>query len=234
VLKLPIALSAALALHAAGAVSLVVLAHPRGAQATTLGGVTETIEVESVTPSVHEDERSPIVHASPERRAARGESHAPAHAAVASAAKTSDVAPDPAPPIGTPDAPPVEPVRFQMRLGAQTGGGSSFGTTTTQASSGEIASEADVTERAAKIAGPAPRYPSEAIARGVELGSPLPFEIVVDESGHVVSTRALRHAGYGFDEAAIAALRAYRFTPAKRNGRSVAVRMTWTIDFRFN
>jgi len=50
----------------------------------------------------------------------------------------------------------------------------------------------------------------------------------------VVSARALQHAGYGFDEAAMAALRTYRFAPAKRNGRAVAVRMKWTVDFRFD
>jgi len=149
---------------------------------------------------------------------------APAVVAMPSATTTtSDAVPEPV---------PIEPVRFKMTFGAQSGGETrGAGASRT---SNEVAAESDVTERARQVGGTKPRYPAEAIAQGVELGSPLAFEIVVDESGRVVQTRALRHAGYGFDEAAVAALRTYRFTPAKRNGRAVPVRMTWTVDFHFD
>ena len=43
---------------------------------------------------------------------------------------------------------------------------------------------------------------------------------------------ALRRAGYGLDEAALQAIRAYRFSPALRAGHPVRVRMRWTIQFR--
>ena len=57
-------------------------------------------------------------------------------------------------------------------------------------------------------------------------------EIVVDETGRVIQSRSLTHAGYGFDEAAEAALREYRFTPAKVGDRVVRVRMPWSVEFR--
>jgi TonB family protein len=40
------------------------------------------------------------------------------------------------------------------------------------------------------------------------------------------------HVGYGFDEAAAAAMRKYRFSPAARDGHAVSVRMPWTVQFR--
>jgi TonB family protein len=94
-----------------------------------------------------------------------------------------------------------------------------------------IFSESDVTERARLVAGPKPVYPATALADGIELDAPLAFEIVVDTSGAVISTRPLGVAGHGFDEAALSALRAFRFTPAKRDGDLVRVRMRWTVEF---
>jgi protein TonB len=62
----------------------------------------------------------------------------------------------------------------------------------------------------------------------------LPLEIVVNASGSVVDARLLRHAGYGLDEAALRAIRAYRFAPAQRAGHGVSVRMRWVVDFRLD
>jgi len=42
----------------------------------------------------------------------------------------------------------------------------------------------------------------------------------------------LRPAGYGLDEEAVRAMRAYRFSPARRDGLPVRVRMPWTVQFR--
>ena len=47
-----------------------------------------------------------------------------------------------------------------------------------------------------------------------------------------VLARALTHVGYGLDEAALRAIRAYRFSPARRAGRPVPVRMRWSVQFR--
>jgi outer membrane biosynthesis protein TonB len=44
--------------------------------------------------------------------------------------------------------------------------------------------------------------------------------------------RLLRGAGFGFDEAALAAIRNYRFAPATVDGRAVRARMNWLVSFR--
>jgi protein TonB len=79
------------------------------------------------------------------------------------------------------------------------------------------------------IAGAPPAYPASAQAAGVEAS--VPVELVIDARGAVESVSVLTHVGYGLDEAAVAALRRYRFTPAKRAGRAVAVRKRWITRF---
>ncbi len=69
-------------------------------------------------------------------------------------------------------------------------------------------------------------------ARQAEIEIDFPVDIVVDAQGRVISARAVTRAGYGLDEAALRAIRAYRFSPAQRAGRPVGVRMRWTVQFR--
>ncbi|HEY2366863.1 MAG TPA: TonB family protein [Polyangiaceae bacterium] len=128
-------------------------------------------------------------------------------------------------------APVSEPVppRFQMTFGG--GGGGDVQAKSAPPRVDRTFAESEVTERAMLVSGPKPAYPSSALADGVELEHPLVFEIVVDTAGAVISVRPLGHAGYGFDEAAVAALHAFRFAPAKRDGELVRVRMHWTVDF---
>jgi TonB family protein len=234
--KIPVSIASALAIHAAAAVGMLALgsAHGKGAAPAIVGETTIEVDEEPhpVLPVVHEDHvEAPVATTVKESsRGAPSTVNVLARAATTSTASTDSI----------PEPPPVQtaaPMHFKMSstMSSSSGsGGASSHVQTTAASVEEVAVEADVSERAAKLGGVAPAYPSEALAQGVELGSPLPFEIVVDTSGHVVSERPLRHAGYGFDEAAAAALRTYRFSPAKRNGHAVAVRMKWTVDFRFN
>jgi TonB family protein len=87
-----------------------------------------------------------------------------------------------------------------------------------------------VAEAARLVSSVLPAYPAD--ARSEEVEADVPLEIVVDKSGAVKSVRALGHVGYGFDEAAITAMRQYRFSPAARGGRAVSVRMPWTVQFR--
>jgi TonB family protein len=75
----------------------------------------------------------------------------------------------------------------------------------------------------------APSYPRAAEAAGIE--SRVPLEIVVDARGNVTSARCLSHVGYGLDEAALRGIRDYRFSPARRHGRAVPVRMRWVVQF---
>jgi protein TonB len=94
----------------------------------------------------------------------------------------------------------------------------------------DVAGEAEVDVPARLVAAAPLAYPPA--ARQAEIEADLPLDIVVDAWGRVVSARAVRPAGYGLDEAALRAIRGYRFSPALRSGRPVAVRARWTIQFR--
>jgi periplasmic protein TonB len=73
-------------------------------------------------------------------------------------------------------------------------------------------------------------YPRE--ARAAELEASVAVEIVIDTHGRVIAARALAAPGYGLEQAALRAVRAYRFAPAERRGRPVRVRMRWDVLFR--
>jgi TonB family protein len=75
-----------------------------------------------------------------------------------------------------------------------------------------------------------PRYPLQAQSSGIE--GLVKLEIVVSSSGVVESVRAVSHPGHGFEDEAIAAARKTSFTPARKHGRAVPVRMLWTVEFR--
>jgi protein TonB len=90
--------------------------------------------------------------------------------------------------------------------------------------------EQHVTSRARLASGGAPAYPESARADGIE--ADVPLEIVVSPAGAVESARVLRPAGHGLDQAALDAVRTYRFTPATHDGHPVRVRMQWLVQFR--
>ena len=69
-------------------------------------------------------------------------------------------------------------------------------------------------------------------ARAADIERDVPVDIVVDAGGRVVSARAVIRAGHGLDDAAVRAIRDYRFSPAMRAGSPVAIRMRWTVQFR--
>jgi len=223
--KFAVCLGSAIAIHAAAAV--VASAHVRSARALHVVEGT-SIEVDEVPAKHIETLEEPAEHLPEVARPApmRGApSHVPIVAVAASVAEPSrDVVPDP-PPVES-----AQPVHFAMTLGGQEGGGRA--NVAKPIATDRVFAESEVTDRATLLSGPKPAYPSEALADGVELDAPLAFEIIVDTNGVVISTRPLGHAGYGFDESALAALRAYRFTPAKRDGERVRVRMRWTVEFR--
>jgi protein TonB len=73
-------------------------------------------------------------------------------------------------------------------------------------------------------------YPPE--ARRTEIETDVQVQILVDNEGRVVEAHNLSRDGYGLDEAAVQAIRTYRFSPALRDGRPVRVRMRWTVQFR--
>jgi periplasmic protein TonB len=75
-----------------------------------------------------------------------------------------------------------------------------------------------------------PPYPASARAEGVE--GDVRLELVVGPSGAVESARVVRGVGHGLDEAALLAVREFRFAPATKAGSTVRVRMGWSMAFR--
>jgi TonB family protein len=95
---------------------------------------------------------------------------------------------------------------------------------------GEPLREDLATVPARLLASSAPVYPPT--ARASEAEADVPLSIVIDTSGRVVDAKVIVSAGHPFDEAALMAVRAYRFLPAQRNGARVRVRMRWVVQFR--
>ena len=80
------------------------------------------------------------------------------------------------------------------------------------------------------VRGLAPSYPAAARANGVE--GDVGLELVVDDAGVVESARVTRSVGQGLDQAALQAIRQFRFAPATKDGHPVHVRMGWSMQFR--
>jgi protein TonB len=148
-------------------------------------------------------------------------------------------------PVASPHsaAPEAAPARFAMRLttvvatlpGEISEVGVARRTAATAARSGtdgEAIAEALVDRPARLLAATPVVYP--AAARRAEIEVDLRLEIVVEPDGTVRVARLLSPAGYGLDEAALAAIRGYQFSPAVREGRPVRVRMRWTVQFRLH
>jgi TonB family protein len=72
-------------------------------------------------------------------------------------------------------------------------------------------------------------YP-EAAARTGLTGS-VTLELIVDEEGRVANATVLGSAGHGFDEAALAAVRQFKFEPGRADGKPVPVRVTYRYAF---
>ena len=72
-------------------------------------------------------------------------------------------------------------------------------------------------------------YPPEAEARKLE--GRVVLSIDISATGEVTRAEVVEPAGQGFDEAALAAIRQFRFTPAEIDGKPSAVRITYAYDF---
>lgn len=77
-----------------------------------------------------------------------------------------------------------------------------------------------------------PRYPEA--ARQARLTGVVILEAVIDRNGNVVDARVLRDIGLGCGSAALQAVRQWRYQPAIRNGRRIAVYLTVTVRFELN
>lgn len=72
-------------------------------------------------------------------------------------------------------------------------------------------------------------YPEAALAQGLEGTVGLLVEL--DESGNVVNVEVIAPIGHGFDEAAVAAVRAMRFSPARTEAGPVGVAFEFGYGF---
>jgi TonB family protein len=139
-----------------------------------------------------------------------------------------------APTLGEPVTPAVSTpadAHFVLRVGrAAAVEGAGTPGAEAAANADEVASDDGVDARPVLLDGNAPPYPPAAANAGVEVN--VPVTIVIGVNGDVLDARAQRHVGYGLDEAALRAVRSYRFSRGLRGGRPVRVRMTWTVMFR--
>jgi TonB family protein len=90
--------------------------------------------------------------------------------------------------------------------------------------------EGGVLTRAPSVIRPAePEYPEPARAAG--LTGAVTLEIEISEAGEVTDAIVTGPAGHGFDEAALAAARRLRFSPAELDGKPAAVRIEYRFTF---
>jgi protein TonB len=176
---------------------------------------------------------TPLAPAPSLERRAEPASRAPARAAAPDSARTSVPAPAvvAAPPavVAAESAAPhfvMAAAAFTQTVAVHVGGAGLVATTPAAAAP---LGEHEVSVGAKLLSGAPPPYPASAEAAGIEAS--VPVELVIDDQGSVRSAVATSHVGYGLDEAALAAVRTYRFAPARRDGRVVAVRMRWIVHF---
>jgi len=74
-------------------------------------------------------------------------------------------------------------------------------------------------------------FPPEFADAGI--GGTVVMEIDVGEDGRVLDARVLGSAGQAFDDAALAAVRSFEFSPAEVDGRPAAVRLQYSYTFLF-
>ena len=221
-MKLVISFGSAFALHAAVAAG-VILHRPVDASVFgQAGSAPAVVEVEQLPPPVPAFAAVALNSVAASAKASHTRStvsvHVEAVTAPITSATTDDTVPEP--------LPVSPPPRFHAATAMAA-------VTVTAGAETQTFAESDVTERARCIASPDPVYPAEALAADdAPPDTQLRFELVVSTNGFVDEVRALDHAGHGFDESALAALRSYRFTPAKRDGQPVRVRMPWTVQFK--
>lgn len=77
-----------------------------------------------------------------------------------------------------------------------------------------------------------PHYPD--LARRTKTQGVVILEAIIDRSGGIVDARILKDIGFGCGEAALQAVRLWRYEPASLNGRNISVYLTITVNFRLS
>jgi TonB family protein len=243
-------LAVSAAAHAA--ILVAVVGHPRAAAAVTVDDRAAEVDVAidrpPESPSDGESKREPAVstaaprthtHPYPVPASHDWTPHDPALVHVLAPPSSPAPHDDPtATPSSSPAAPALATEALPHFTIAVTPGASAVGATEGHAGmspgdpdgDGTPAAEQSVSSPARLLGGAPPAYPAAARSLGVE--ADVPLELVVSRAGAVESARVMAHAGFGFDESALEAIRGYRFSPAVRDGRPTRVRMRWTMHFR--
>lgn len=79
------------------------------------------------------------------------------------------------------------------------------------------------------IQAPDPEY--EEVARAAKYQGVVVLHLIVDEQGKPQNIRIVHMIGLGLDDRAVEAVRKWRFQPAKRNGKPVAVAINVEVNF---
>ncbi len=72
------------------------------------------------------------------------------------------------------------------------------------------------------------------IARRARIQGTVIIDATIDEEGNVIDAKILKGLAFGLDDAALAAVKAWKFEPGTLNGRPVAVYYTVTATFTLN
>ncbi len=94
---------------------------------------------------------------------------------------------------------------------------------------GPIRVGGDVT-RPEKISGPNPQYTE--IARKARIQGVVIVEAIIDKGGNVTNVKVLKPLPMGLDQAAVDAVKKWKFKPATLNGKPVDVYYNLTVNFR--
>lgn len=228
------AVGSAVAIHAAVAIAFGGGRHADVANAGELTGPEISVDYEEQAPPA--PPAPPVAHtpdptnvvAPPKAVAHEGATLPSASSALpssdSSAGDTSPV-PSAAPPVFTITLAPTSSI---ASIGASPKPGTAEVANASQAEA--IETPASVSVPARVVASALPAYPEMARDDGLE--ADVGLEIVVDAKGGVTDAHVTKSGGESMDKAALAAMRAYRFSPAERNGRAVRVRMPWVVQFR--
>ena len=81
-----------------------------------------------------------------------------------------------------------------------------------------------------RLGGAAPAYTE--LARKARIQGVVIVEAIIDKEGKVTNVRVLKGLPMGLDQAAVDAVKSWRFRPATLNGRPVSVYYSLTVNFR--
>jgi periplasmic protein TonB len=75
-----------------------------------------------------------------------------------------------------------------------------------------------------------PVYP--VLARRLGKEGKVILKLLIDRNGKMQNVEVVEHAGFGFTEAAVAAVKKSTYAPASRNGENVTTRALLPVRFR--